>query len=570
MSVSNIPDPVQDEQIAAPETSTFGDILTQYEEDKKAAAAAGESLKGTVVAITPENIVVNIGRKMEGVLALTPFQDRDGAIALKVGEEIPVTITGRNAEGYYELSTLKVKRPTDWTQFEKAFAEKSIIAGTVTEVVKGGLRVDVGVRAFMPASRSGTRDPIEMEKLVGQEIRCRITKLSIEEEDVVVDRRSVVEEEATAVKEKAFAQLQEGGVVHGAIRTVTEYGAFVDLGGVDGLLHIADMSWNRVQSASDLVSAGDSVEVKILKIDPKTRKISLGMKQLQPDPWTVATQTLKVNDRVNGKVVRIADFGAFVEVAPGVDGLVHLSSLAWGKRVKKVSDVVKVGDVVEAVILDIKPADKRISLSLKEALGDPWEDVEKKFPVGMIIEEAVITNLAKFGAFVDLGNGLEGMVHIADITSEKRLEHPKEVLSSAQKIRALILEVDKDKRRIRLGMKQLEPTVMDTFIAAHKVGEEISGRVVSVDLHKAKVEVAEGVTAICVLPKDEPVAAAASAAPEKPKVELSQLSAMLSQRWKTGPEEKAQRVAKLRAGEVRGFRITALEPSRKTIEVEMT
>lgn len=567
MSVSNTPEPVQDEMVSAPETSTFGDILSQFEQEHK--ADPNEALQGTVVAVTAENIVVDIGRKLEGLLALTPFQDAKGNVRVKVGDVLPVMITGRG-EGYFELSTLRVKRPTDWTEFEKAFAEKAIVAGTVTEVVKGGLRVDVsGIRAFMPASRSGAKDPAEMDRLVGQEIRCRITKLDVADEDLVVDRRSVLEEESAKHKELAFQNLKEGAVVHGSVRTITEFGAFVDLGGVDGLLHVGDMSWNRVKAA-DVVSVGDSVEVKILRIDPNTRKISLGMKQLQPDPWTMATQSLKVNDRVKGKVVRLADFGAFVEIQPGVDGLVHLSSMAWGKRVKKPSDVVKVGDVVEAVILDIKPADKRISLSLKEALGDPWDEADKKFPVGTILESVPVVNLAKFGAFVDLGDGLEGMVHIADITSEKRLEHPKDVLASGQKVRVLVLEVDKDKRRIRLGMKQLEPTVMDAFLAEHKVGDTVNGRVVSVDAQKAKVELAEGVTAICPIPKDEPVAVAAAAeSSDRPKVAVTDLGAMLAQRWKTGPAEVAAAAPKLRPGEVRPFVIRSFDMARKTVEVTL-
>ncbi|MBS1824275.1 MAG: S1 RNA-binding domain-containing protein [Acidobacteria bacterium] len=567
MSVSNTPEPVQDEMVSAPETSTFGDILSQFEQEHK--ADPNEALQGTVVAVTAENIVVDIGRKLEGILALAPFQDAKGNVRVKVGDAVPVMITGRG-EGYFELSTLRVKRPTDWTEFEKAFAEKAIVAGTVTEVVKGGLRVEVsGVRAFMPASRSGAKDPAEMEKLIGQEIRCRITKLDVADEDLVVDRRGVLEEENAKQKEAAFQNLKEGTVVHGSVRTITEFGAFVDLGGVDGLLHVGDMSWNRVKAA-DIVSVGDSVEVKILRIDPNTRKISLGMKQLQPDPWTVATQSLKVNDRVKGKVVRLADFGAFVEILPGVDGLVHLSSMAWGKRVKKPSDIVKVGDVVDAVILDIKPADKRISLSLKEALGDPWDEAEKRFPVGTILESVPVVNLAKFGAFVDLGEGLEGMVHIADITSEKRLEHPKDVLSSGQNVRVLVLEVDKDKRRIRLGMKQLEPTVMDTFLTEHKIGDTVNGRVVSVDAQKAKVELAEGVTAICPIPKDEPAAAAAAAeASDRPKVAVTDLGAMLAQRWKSGPAEVAATAPKLRPGEVRPFVIKSFDMARKTVEVTL-
>jgi small subunit ribosomal protein S1 len=567
------PNPTDPREEQASEPSTFGDILTQFEQEQKSEAPADQTLQGTVISVTAEAVVVDIGRKMEGVLPMARLLEAGAETDLKAGDVIPVMVTGRNEEGYYELSTLKVKRPTDWSGFEKAFEEKAAIAGRVAEVVKGGLRVDIGVRAFMPASRSGAKDPAEMEKLVGQEIRCRITKLDTVNEDVVVDRRVLLEEESAAAKQRAFESLAEGAVVHGTVRTVTDYGAFVDLGGIDGLLHIADMSWHRVGKASDVVAVGDSVEVKVLKIDPATRKISLGMKQLQPDPWTLAIQNLKVGDRIQGKVVRLADFGAFVEVAPGVDGLIHLSSLAWGKRVRKPSDVVKLGDLVQAAVLDIKPAEKRISLGLKEALGDPWEEVPQRFPVGTILPEVPVTNLAKFGAFVDLGEGVEGMIHIADITGEKRLEHPKDVLSVGQMVRVKVLEVDKDKRRIRLGMKQLEPTLMDKFLADHQLDEVLSGLVVSVDGNNARIEVAEGIVALCRLPKEQPEAAASASEPQqssgRQKVDLASMTAMLTSRWKQGPSETAPRAERLRRGEVKQVKIIKLDAERQTVEVEL-
>ncbi|MBI3679846.1 MAG: S1 RNA-binding domain-containing protein [Acidobacteria bacterium] len=561
MSSTKPPEPASQEP--ASETSTFGEILSQFEQEQK--AEGRQALQGTVVAVTSEAVVVDIGRKMEGILPPAAFRDDAGGLSVKAGDVLPVTITGR-AEGYYELSMLKVKRPVDWSGLEEAFREKSVIGGMVTEVVKGGLRVDAGVRAFLPASRSGAKDPAEMEKLVGQEIRCRITKLDQASEDVVVDRRVVLEEEAALEKERVFASLTEGVVVHGTVRTVTDFGAFVDLGGIEGLLHVADMSWSRVSKASDLVSAGDSVEVKILKVDPGTRKVSLGMKQLTTDPWTLATRNLKTGDRVRGKVVRLADFGAFVEIQPGVDGLIHLSSLAWGKRVRKPSDVVKVGDMVEAVVLDIKPVEKRISLSLKEALGDPWEEADTRFPVGSIVEAAQVTNLAKFGAFVDLGDGLEGMIHISDITSEKRLDHPKEAMAAGQKVRAVVLEVDKEKRRIRLGMKQLEPTVVDRFIAEHKVGDTISGRVISMHHDTARVELAEGVTGLCRLPKDKP---GLKQAPVPQKADLTSLTEMLSARWKGSGAPAGAEPEKIRPGEIHPFRISALDAARKAVEIEL-
>lgn len=572
MNLTNSSDDVRDEVVAPAEESTFGDILNQYDQEHK--TEPGQSLPGTVVSVSAEAIIVDIGRKMEGQLNPAPFTDAAGKIVLSKGDAVQVVVTGRNPEGYYELSALKVKRPVDWTGFKKAFEEKAIVAGTVTEIVKGGLRVDMGVRAFLPASRSGARDPIELEKLLGQEIRCRITKIDEENDDVVVDRRGVLEEEAAQAKQHAFELLQEGSVVHGTVRTVTDFGAFVDLGGVDGLLHIADMSWHRVAKPSDVVSVGDSVEVKILKIDAASRRISLGIKQLQPDPWTLATENLKQGDRVKGKVVRLADFGAFVEIAPGVDGLIHLSSLSWGKRVRKPSDVVKVGDQVDAVVMEVKASEKRISLSLKEALGDPWEEADTKFPAGTIVEDAPITNMAKFGAFVDLGEGLEGMIHVADITREKRLDHPKELLTVGQKVRAIVLETDRAKRRIRLGMKQLEPTAIDHFFNDHKIGETLSGRVTSVEGNAAKVELAEGVTGLYRFPKEEAPPPPASKAPEPAKsTDLSSMTAMLTARWKqggtTGPTESAPRKERMRVGEIRMFRIVLMDPNRKIVDVEL-
>ncbi len=569
MSFPNPIDPAPEEPASEVETSTFGDILTQFESEQKADNTPGEPLAGVVVAVTADTVVVDIGRKSEGVIPLVRFEQGPDGPRVKKGDALTVVVTGRNSEGYYELSMLRVKRPTDWSQFQKAFEAKEAIAGRVIEVVKGGLRVDVGVRAFMPASRSGARDAAEMETLVGEEIRCRITKLDVDDEDVVVDRRIVLDEEAAAQRERVLAGLTEGAVVRGVVRTIADFGAFLDLGGVDGLLHIGDMSWSRVSKASDLVSVGDSLEVKVLKIDPAARRISLGLKQLQADPFTVAAAELKPGDRVKGRIVRLTDFGAFVEVRPGVDGLIHVSSLTWNRKVRKPSEIVNVGDVVEAVVLEVKPNEKRISLSLKEALGDPWEGAENKYPPGTVLEEATISNLAKFGAFVALGEGLEGMIHIADITSKQRLDHPKEMLATGQKVRALVLEVDKEKRRIRLGMKQLEPTVFDEFMAQHEVGESLTARVVSVEGPLVRVELAEGVTAICRLPAAKPKEIAAETVPAS-KTDLDSLTAQLARKWKQGGgSTPATEGPAIRSGEVRSFKIKILDKSQKKIEVDL-
>jgi small subunit ribosomal protein S1 len=547
-NLSDAPEPASVE-------SSFGDILSQFEQTHP---TRGETLEGTVVSVTPDGVFVDIGRKMDGVLPL------DAAQKLKPGDKLLVSIRGRDEQGTYLLSTVKVETPRDWSGLEAAFAAKRTIGGTVVEVVKGGLRVDVGVRAFMPASRSGAREQAEMEKLVGQEIECRITKLDTATEDVVVDRRVVLEDRERAAKEENFARLQEGAILRGTVRSVMDFGAFVDLGGVDGLLHVSDMAYSRTVKPSDVVSPGDSIDVKILKIQRESRKISLGLKQLAEDPWTRAAEKFTQGERVKGKVSRVADFGAFVELEPGVEGLIHVSEMSWTtKKNLRPTDIVKVGDMVEVVVLGVNVGERRIALGLKQALGDPWEEALKKYPVGAAVEAAVIT-LAKFGAFVDLGDGIEGMIHIGDISRDKRLNHPSEVLKIGQKVKAQVLEADRERRRIRLGIKQLEPTSIDEYIAERKVGEVVSGRLAEVSGNRAKVELGEGVFAHCKLPEQKHQEAAASAS----KADLSTMSAMLAAKWKSGTGE--QTVAEpLKAGQVRSFKILGLDPAQKKIELEL-
>jgi small subunit ribosomal protein S1 len=353
-------------------------------------------------------------------------------------------------------------------------------------------------------------------------------------------------------------------VVTGRVRTVTDFGAFVEIApGIDGLLHVTDMSWNRVDKPSSVVSPGQTVEVKILKINRNNRKISLGMKQLTPDPWTEAASGLKPGDRVKGKVVRLAEFGAFVEIAPGVDGLIHLSEMSWSKRVRKPGDVVQVGDVVEAVVLEVKPAERRLALGLKQALGNPWDTAAERFAPGTVVEGPV-TNLAQFGAFVDLGDGIEGMIHVGDITREKRVQHPKDVLSPGQVVKAQVVEVDTEKRRIRLSMKALEPTSADIFISEHQVGDLVSGRVVETHASHAKVEISEGVHARCRLPE----AAAEGGKARAAAADVDGLAALLAAKWKGGGSAESDRKT-LRAGQVRRFKIVALDPAHRRIEVEV-
>ena len=549
--------------------SSFGDILSQFEQAHASTPRPDASgREGTVIAVKGDSVFVDLGMKIEGILPVSEFRD-----PVQPGDKLRVGIMGRNEEGYYRLSKLKVQRPKDWAGLEKAFQEKRSIAGVVSAVIKGGVSVDVGVRAFMPASRSGAKDAAEMEKLVGQEITCKIIKLDVADEDVVVDRRAVLEEEEARTREQLLADLKEGTVVAGTVRSLMDFGAFVDIGGVDGLLHVTDMSWARINKPADLLKTGDRIEVQILKIEQqgtgkRGRRISLGMKQLQADPWTAVVDKYKAGERVRGSVTRVTDFGAFVELEPGIEGLIHLSELSWSRKVRKPADVVKPGDAVEVVVLGVNGAERRISLGLKQALGDPWEQAEKRFPVGSIVEGPV-TSLTKFGAFVQLDEALEGMIHIGDISAEKRINHPQEVLKPGQAVRAAVLEIDRSKRRIRLGLKQLQPTSIDEYIAEHKEGDLVSGRVADVSRGRVVVELGEGIQAHCHISPAE--SSDPGAAAEPARADLSALSTMLAAKWKHGQAagSSSARREPARSGQVRSFRILKLDPAQKKIELEL-
>ena len=554
-----------DSQINSEPVESFADILSQYEQTSSHAGEERRGFNGTVVAVTAESVLVDIGFKTEGILPLADFTKAGETV--KRGDKIPVSIKGRDPEGYYELSRMKVERPRDWSALEKAFADKAPIAGVVTAVVKGGLSVDVGVRAFMPASRSGAREAADVEKLVGQEIRCRIIKLDTADEDVVVDRRAVLEDEEREAKEKRYSQVKEGETVTGTVRSLTDFGAFVDIGGVDALLHVADISWGRVNKPADVLKPGQEVEAKVLKVDAAKRRIAIGLKQLQPHPWDLVGEKYKVGDRVQGTVTRLAEFGAFVELEKGVEGLIHLSEMSWSKKVRKPADAVKAGEQVEVAVLGVNQAERRISLGLKQVLGDPWAEVPRKFPVDSQVE-GIVTSLQKFGAFVELAEGVEGMVHVGDISAEKRINHPQEVLKVGQTVKALVLEADVAKRRLRLGMKQLVPTGLDEYIAEHKAGDVVTGRMTDVSGRRARVELGEGVPATCRIQSDP--AGGAQSEPANDKTDLSSLTSMLEAKWKKGGASAgATRDEAPRSGQIRSFRIVKLDAALKRIEVEL-
>lgn len=561
-------DPVTS-KTSVPETSaaegneSFGEILSQFQKSHSHRTEDKRQLEATVIAVTDESVFFDIGFKSEGILPLSALQGE----VLQPGDKALVTVKGRDLDGYYELSRFKVERPMDWSALEKAFAEKSAVLGTVTAVVKGGFSVDVGVRAFMPASRSGVRDAAEMEKLVGQEVRCRIIKLDVTDEDVVVDRRAVAEDEERAAKDRLYGQIKEGDTISGTVRSLTDYGAFVDVGGVDALLHVGDIAWGRINKPADVLSVGQQVEVKVLKLanEGEKKRISVGMKQLQAHPWDSIAEKYKAGERVRGTVTRLADFGAFVELEPGIEGLIHISEMSWSKsKIRKAGDVVKEGETVEVVILGVDAAQRRLSLGLKQALGDPWVDVPQRFPIGSTVEGSV-TSLTKFGAFVQLSEGVEGMIHVSEISPEKRIQHPADVLRVGQVVNALVIGLEPEKRQMKLSLKQLVPTGLDEYMAEHKEGDLVTGRLMDESGGQGRVELGQGIYAACNMK------AAAAAAPEaaKPtKGDLSSLSAMLQTRWKTG--SATAKAEPPRAGQVRSFRITHLDQTAKKIVVELT
>lgn len=543
---------------------SFKDILSQFEQSKSSKPQeAGKGREGTVIAVTVDSVLVDIGFKTEGILPLAAFQSSGQAVA--AGDKLLVSIKGRDPEGYYELSLGKIERPKDWAALARAFAEKTTIVGTVTAVVKGGLSVDVGVRAFMPASRSGARDAAEMAKLVEQEIRCRITKLDEADEDVVVDRRVVVEEEDRAMKERRYSEVSAGAIVRGTVRSLTDYGAFIDIGDVDALLHVSDISRSRISKPADVLSVGQEVEVKILKIDSEKRRISVGMKQLEPDPWDSAAAKYQPGERARGTVTRVMEFGAFVELEPGIEGLIHVSEMSWAKKVRAASDIVKSGDIVEAVVLGVSAGERRLSLGLKQTLGDPWADVAHKFAVGSVIDGPV-TSLTKFGAFVQVSEGVEGMIHVSDISAEKRINHPQDVLKVGQSVKAQVLEVDIEKRRLKLGIKQLVPTSIEEYIAERQEGNVVSGRVMEISGEQARVELGEGIQGTCRIAAERP---AKERTLVESKTDLASLSSMLKAHWKGGAGAGGSKPEAVRAGQIRNFRIAKLDPAAKKIELEL-
>jgi len=480
-------------------TEDFATALESFEQEQSELAANEDRvLKGTVIGINPNYLVVDIGLKSEGVVPLAEVQDHEGNVKFQPGNEIDVMIEkGHTEEGYVNLSHQKAQRLHAWDEIEKAYNDKSSIKVHVIDRIKGGLTVDVmGARAFLPGSQVDTRPIRNLDSLKGQDIDVRVIKLNKKRGNIVVSRKQMLEEELTSKRDKTMEQLAENAVLTGTVKNLTDYGAFVDLGGIDGLLHITDMSWGRLTHPHDLVQVGDQIQVKVLKFDKDKQRVSLGFKQLTPDPWLDAAERYPIGARVQGRVISVTDYGAFVELEQGIEGLVHVSEMTWSKRMKHPSKIVNVGDHVEAVVLNVNAQERRISLGLKQLESNPWESLHEKYPVGSIVEGKV-RNLTDFGAFIEIEDGIDGLVHVSNLSWTKRIKHPSEVLKKGDKVRAAVLAIEPDQRRLSLGVKQLQPDVWESFFEQHRVGDVIHGKVLRLASFGAFVEVADGVEGLC-------------------------------------------------------------------------
>jgi small subunit ribosomal protein S1 len=479
----------------------FAAALESFDREQAAEAAAqafddSSVVTGTVIKLTDKHVVVDVGMKSEGLIPLEQVLDHTGQPKLKAGDTVEVVIEREESEGGYVLSYEKAQRHKVWDAIEKAANDKTPVTGIVLGRVKGGLTVDIGIKAFLPGSQLEIRPVRNLDAYIGQPIDVRVIKLNKKRGNVVISRKEILEEEQNAKRSLTLEHLEEGSILTGTVKNLTDYGAFVDLGGIDGLLHITDMSWGRLTHPRDLVNVGDEIQVKVLKFDKDKQRVSLGFKQLTPDPWLDAVERYPIGARVRGRVLSVTDYGSFVELEQGIEGLVHVSEMTWSKRMKHPSKLVKPGDEVETVVLSVNPSDRRISLGMKQLLENPWEHLVARYPTGTNVEGRV-RNLTDFGAFIEIEDGIDGLVHVSNLSWTKRVKHPSEVLKKGEKVKAVVLGVEPENRRLSLGIKQLQPDVWDTFFTQHRVGDVVHGKVLRTAQFGAFVEIAEGVEGLC-------------------------------------------------------------------------
>jgi small subunit ribosomal protein S1 len=481
-----------------PAADDFASALESFTTESEELESDDHVLKGTVIKLTSTHVVVDIGAKSEGMVPIAEVMDHDGKPKVQAGDEIHVVRDkGETEEGYIKLSFQKAQKLRAWDEIEKAYTDNQPIKATVMERTKGGVTVDIlGANAFLPGSQIDLRPVRNLDAMKGQTFDVAIVKLNKKRGNVVVSRKQLLEQEQTEKRSQLLGHLEEGTILTGVVKNLTEYGAFVDLGGIDGLLHITDMSWGRLTHPRDLVNVGDQIQVKVLKFDNDKQRVSLGFKQLTPDPWLDAEHRYPVGAHVSGRVISVTDYGAFVELEQGIEGLVHVSEMTWSKRAKHPSKLVGVNDQVECVVLNVNPTERRISLGMRQLAANPWDSLIEKYPVGATVEGRV-RNLTDFGAFIEIEEGIDGLVHVSNLSWTKRVKHPSEVLKKGDRVKAIVLAIDSEKRRLSLGVKQLQPDVWESFFAQHRVGDIVHGKVLRVAAFGAFVEISEGIEGLC-------------------------------------------------------------------------
>jgi small subunit ribosomal protein S1 len=475
----------------------FGAMLEQFEQEQ-ARFREGDLVQGKVIGVSDRGVMIDFGYKSEGMAKLEEFAENGEQPTVKVGDEVEVVIRRMDSgDGTAELSRAEAIKRRTWDDLEKAFNEETVVKGRVTDRVKGGLNVDInGVEAFLPGSLIDSRPPRNLDVFRNQEIEARVIKFNRKRANVVLSRKILVDAENEKLKTETFEQLSEGYIVEGKIKSLTDYGAFVDLGGIDGLLHVTDMTWGKLDRPSDMFKPGDEVQVKVLKFDREKERVSLGLKQLQPDPWTSIEERYPIGNKLRGKVSSITDYGAFVELEPGVEGLVHVSEMSWSKRAKHPKNIVKVGDDVDVQVLRLDPKDRRVSLGMKQVMANPWETARERYQIGQRVKGRV-RNLTEFGAFVEIEEGVDGLVHVSDISHSKKIKHPSEALKKNQEVEAVITHIDAEGRRMSLSIKDLQPSAWDQFVSEHKPGDVVKGKISRFANFGVFVELAEDLEGLC-------------------------------------------------------------------------
>jgi len=453
----------------------------------------GEIARGTVLSIDDDFVQIDIGFKSEGLIASWEFMTEEGKITIAVGDQVEVLVEEvENEDGQLVLSKEKAERLKIWDEISKAYDDEEPVEGTIVARVKGGLSVDIGVKAFLPGSQVDLRPVRNLEALLGEKAHFKIIKFNKRRGNIVLSRRALLETERKRMREATLETLAEGQILDGVIKNLTDHCVFSDLGGIDGLLHITDMSWGRINHPGELFAVGDEIKVKVLKFDEESERVSLGLKQIQPDPWIDAGMRYPIGMRIQGKVVSLTDYGAFVELEPGIEGLVHVSEMSWTKRVKHPSKVVSISDPVEAIVLDVDERDRKISLGMKQLEENPWTVIEERYPVGTRVSGQV-RNITNFGVFVGLEEGIDGLVHVSDISWTEQVKHPSDRFEKGDTVEAVVLKIDKQNEKFSLGIKQLESNPWEDILKKYKVGSEITGPITSVADFGVFVRLEEGV-----------------------------------------------------------------------------